>query len=302
MSHYLFHENSKERSHALPRHRQLQYCHSHSRVLGVQSKPHTTQTLETSSSVNGTPLCSSRCGSYTLEAAIVLPLVAAFLAFFLFFFRVMQVEYRVQEALIYTGRQTAATNSAANTVSRTMANVYFKAAITDDDLISEFVQNGTSGIVLTISSEDENYLYLRATYRVKFPIGFFSFNGIGMTAESKNRVWTGSSLAADASDDPIVYYTQYGSVYHTTQSCSYIDLTIQMCSASEVSSKRNKSGSRYTACSKCAAGTSGNGIVYITDYGTTYHTSISCSGLKRTIYTAKLSEVNLKACSKCGGT
>ena len=251
-----------------------------------------------------TPLCACRMsGSYTLEAAVILPLVAAFLAFLLFFFRVMQVEYRVQEALIYAGRQTAAYSSdhTSGTTSLALATVYFQKEIMDDELIDEFVSNGNLGIILTTPSREENYLYLRATYRVVFPIGYFTVNGIGLTAETRNRIWTGSTLAADASEDPIVYYTETGTVYHTTQSCHYLSLSVRMCSASEVEEKRNKSGSRYTACELCAAEGSGSGIVYITDYGTAYHTSIECSGLKRTIYTVKLSEVgDRKACSKCG--
>ena len=47
-------------------------------------------------------------GSYTLEMAVVLPLVTAFMVSILFFFRVLQVQTQVQEALVYASRQTAA--------------------------------------------------------------------------------------------------------------------------------------------------------------------------------------------------
>ncbi len=251
----------------------------------------------------GVPLCIRLKGSYTVEAAIILPLVAAFLTFFLFFFRVMQVEYRVQEALVYAGRQTAAYSSdrTSGAVSSALAIGYFQKEIAGDEYIEEYVQNGNLGIVITTPSTDENYLYLRATYRVKFPIGFFSVDGIGLTAETKHRVWSGSTLAQTASEDATVYYTETGTVYHTTLSCTYLSLSISMCSSDEIASKRNKSGSKYTACSLCGEAVTDHSVVYITDYGTVYHSSINCSGLKRTIYTVKLSEVgNRKVCSKCG--
>ena len=72
-----------------------------------------------------------------------------------------------------------------------------------------------------------------------------------------------------------------------------------MVQGKEISGLRNESGGRYYACEHC--GGKGGGPAYITDYGDRYHSSLSCSGLKRTVYAVPLSEVIGKgACSKCG--
>ena len=52
-------------------------------------------------------LCSFFKGSYTLEAAVIIPVAAVFFLTLLFFFRVLQIQTEVQEALNYASRKTA---------------------------------------------------------------------------------------------------------------------------------------------------------------------------------------------------
>ena len=99
-------------------------------------------------------------------------------------------------------------------------------------------------------------------------------------------------------DDETVYVTETGLVYHRDYHCSYLDLSIHLVSMQEISSLRNKSGGKYYPCEHCAE--QSVGMVYITENGDRYHNSLSCSGLKRTIYAVPLSEVAGKgACSRC---
>ena len=64
---------------------------------------------------------------------------------------------------------------------------------------------------------------------------------------------------------------------------------------------RNRSEHKYNGCDQCVAKKLKLGQVFITDYGTCYHATLSCSGLKRSVYLVPISEVNgMGACSKCG--
>ena len=92
-----------------------------------------------------------------------------------------------------------------------------------------------------------------------------------------------------------------GSVYHTSSSCHYIDLSIKSVERSSVAELRNLSGGKYSACSCMLTKYNSGGTVYVTDYGTNYHGSLACSGLKRTVTMMRKSETDgLPACSKCG--
>lgn len=89
-------------------------------------------------------------------------------------------------------------------------------------------------------------------------------------------------------------------MYHKDYHCKYLDLSIHMVSAAELETLRNESGGKYYPCERCGQKPQGWGV-YITNTGNRYHTSISCSGLKRKIYAVPISETTGKeACSKCG--
>ena len=75
-----------------------------------------------------TSLCSRHKGSYTLEAAVIIPILAFFFVTILFFFRVLQVQTQVQEALDYAGRKTACVASSVSSEAGlfTSAEGYFR--------------------------------------------------------------------------------------------------------------------------------------------------------------------------------
>lgn len=151
------------------------------------------------------------------------------------------------------------------------------------------------------SSFDRGYVELNADYTIRLPIGFFNEKGVRVSQTSKSRMWTGDADSNCGQNEDYVYVTEHGTVYHRNRECNYLDLTIRAVNYADVGAKRNKNEHKYYACSSCVAEKMWLSNVYITDYGTCYHASLGCSGLKRTIYLIPISEVGGKgACSKCG--
>lgn len=85
---------------------------------------------------------------------------------------------------------------------------------------------------------------------------------------------------------------------HLSKNCSYLKLSIQGVDKDIVGELRNKDGSIYYACDDC--GNRDSSRVFVTDYGNRYHTTLQCSGLKRTIYLVPISQAQGRTpCSKC---
>ena len=118
--------------------------------------------------------------------------------------------------------------------------------------------------------------------------------------ESVRKPWTGRIIEEEDKneDDTFVYVAENGSVYHTTESCSHLSLTISMVEYENLEDYRNESGGKYRACEKCGGEAD---VVFIAKEGDCYHSSRNCSGLKRNYKRVKLTEVNLPACKRCGG-
>ncbi len=121
------------------------------------------------------------------------------------------------------------------------------------------------------------------------------------------RAWTGRTGSGgeedegeDSGEEETVYVTVTGKVYHRDENCSHIKLSVQTVSRDSLKTKRNASGGKYHACEKCGGGSSDS--VYVTVFGDRYHSSLSCSGLKRSVKEVPVSQVKgWRACSKCGG-
>lgn len=124
-----------------------------------------------------------------------------------------------------------------------------------------------------------------------------------MLQRARIRAWTGRDKTGggdgeDAKSNEMVYVTVNGSVYHRSRECSHIRLSVRTVSKAQISGLRNEDGGKYYPCESC--GGKGN-QVYITETGDRYHSSLTCSRLKRGVLEVPLSQVEKwKPCSRCG--
>lgn len=249
-----------------------------------------------------TSLClSGRKGSVTVEAALAVPL---------FFFAVLALFYMMEvmsvRTNIRTGMQYAAKAAAEET--------YIKPMVTPGSLESDIVEaigaerlersivvNGSGGLHCQKSrmSATTGILEFHVNYQIRLPIPTFAVPPVNMEESLRIKGWNGYIRAGfQGQDEETVYITETGMVYHRDYHCTYLELSIRAVPASQVDGLRNESQGKYHACEICEG--AGSGEVYITDYGNRYHTSLGCSGLKRTVYAVPLSEaVGKGACSKC---
>lgn len=173
-------------------------------------------------------------------------------------------------------------------------------------LDSSPMKDGASGINWVRSSvlEKDDCIDLIASYMVKPPVAAVGFREFRMYNRVFTRAWTGYDNAAAAlngdTNEEIVFITPDGTVYHRSRACSYLKLSIVPVDMEILEHERNEGGAKYYPCEEC--GGKGRCRVYVTDYGTRYHSSLQCSKLKRTILAVPISQVGERgACSKCGG-
>lgn len=259
-------------------------------------------------------------GSMTLEAAFALPFFLFAVLNILFAVNIIGTQSRINAALHQVGNKLAFAGYAyENTVGDILPEGLAGVAVTEGYARGQIVEyvgrpylekscvkGGAGGLSFAGSSVmgAEDVIDLKISYRVRPFVELMGFDGFLMSQRYYGRAWTGYDVVGSASDgtaeDPMVYITKTGTVYHLDRNCTYLNPKIEAVPSEAVSSRRNASGGKYTPCGSCGAA-GGGSEVYITDYGSSYHKRLDCPGLKRTIYTVPLSEVGARGrCSKCG--
>lgn len=276
-----------------------------------------TQQISKESSSASSFHTSEVSGSLTIEAALVLPIFLFFVMNIIFTFCMLDTENRVYAALHQTGNRMcfsgystnaigeSARGMGASVLSVAYATMAVKNEVGEAYLERSPVVNGGRGISLLGSQimDGEDVIVLKAGYLIKPFFRGTGFPGFRMQNIYYGRAWTGYVPAGYEGGvdgrDPVVYVTQHATVYHTDQNCRYLNPSIHVIDVAQLETARNGSGGRYYACEICGAGPVGV-VVYITDQGDRYHNSLLCAGLRRTVYTMRLSEVGgMRKCIRC---
>lgn len=258
--------------------------------------------------------------SLTVEASLALPLFLFFIIQIMLAMNMIGVQSRLSAALHQTGNQMAFAGyvyekTAGGVLPDEIASIALTQGYAKNQIIScagenylnrSCIKNGAAGISFQDTSimQKNDIVEICLSYRVQSFFPLIGFDGFMMRQRYYGRAWTGYDVENKVSNftekDPMVYVTETGTVYHTNRDCTYLNPSVSAVRADTVDSSRNQSGGRYMPCEICGQKGSA-GTVYITGQGDRYHTLITCSGLKRTIYTIPLSEVGgRRKCSKCG--
>lgn len=166
------------------------------------------------------------------------------------------------------------------------------------------IKGGIKGIQLLGSNYRDDIVLLRASFFYHVPSGVFQIFPVFVKVEGQARAWKGfqGKLYGNSEDNEMVYITDWESVYHTSESCTHLNLSVEAVALWHAQSARNQYGERYHACESCIGQGTAHGMVYITSTGTAYHSNAQCGGIKRSVRMVKKSETEaLHACERCGG-
>ena len=241
--------------------------------------------------------------SITAEAAMAVPIFVLFLVLFLGLFRIEQVELQVNQALSYTA-SVLAMDGEQSLLDSFQARHLFVNQLKEQECQEQYIQDGFRGITLSLTASDNNVVQITADYHICLPVNLFGKSSVAVTQSAASRRWTGSQRGAEG-DSRWVYITPFGTAYHRSSSCRYLDLSVWAAPKGQVQELRNKQGGRYYPCPGCRRTSDGmeRSTVYVTDYGSLYHQSLDCKNLKRTVYRVPAKSVeNRSPCQKCYGS
>lgn len=249
----------------------------------------------------------------TIEAAVVLPMFLLAMIAALQYGNAMETAVKFGTSLTETGKMMAAAayaerfggdlDEAPEIAVKALSTVYTKQRLLSQAKNTSSVKK--VNLLLSTFLQEDDTIDLVLTYQIRSPVGIINLPGSFFLQRARVRAWTGRDTGGEGDadggegDGTFVYVTETGSVYHDDPNCTHLKLSIREVDASELDSLRNNSGGKYHKCEKCGGEAAGE--VYITSEGDRYHSSLSCSGLKRTVRQVSKEELgDMKACSRCG--
>ncbi len=208
-------------------------------------------------------------GSMTVEACLVIPVFLFFMMSVLYAFQIIHLQTQVLSELHQEG-------------NRISLEAYRYQAGRGEELV-----------------------ILEESYQVKPFLFWLDPGNLEFSHQYYGHAWVGydpGSHRGAGENQQFVYIAETGTVYHLERDCTYLDLSVRSVDRGDLLSLRNEGGGNYYECEIC--GDKGGSTCYITNFGSRYHSSPVCSGLKRTVFRILLEkavENKQHACSKCGG-
>lgn len=247
----------------------------------------------------------TRRGSVTVEASIGIPLFLLAAVCLIWMIEVRSIRISIQNASVSAAKSAAEDTAVIPVLNTIRLKSDIVELIGGDRIGRSIIRGGSSGISCWKSyiSPVTGDMEITVEYEVQLPLPLFGSPSAKQKETFTLSAWTGSRTGRqeDGEDPAIVYVTDNRAVYHEDPYCTHLQLTIRFVPADELDFMRNVWGSLYHACDKCVVGEAMTGV-YITEDGTKYHNSLSCSGLKRTVHAVKRSEVaGMGGCSRCSG-
>lgn len=204
-------------------------------------------------------------GSLTIEAALAMPF---------YLFAICQIIFWIS---------FLNTESALNMASAMKARQMAETAYLEEN------EEGSSDNLIEISKGE----MLNGSY----------FERIAVARKFTGRYYEKNIGEGSEEDNRIVFVTRRGKVYHTSNICRHLKVSVREVAYEKVKQLRNKSGAKYYPCIYCARGRKLSGSVYVTGDGTRIHSKKNCGGIKRTVdvMTKKEAEAQgYRGCARCG--
>ena len=247
-------------------------------------------------------------GSATVEAALLTPVFFCAVCCLMAIGQLLLIEGEIHYAASQTLRVCAKDRALAEygeeeaRTENRQAKTIFDSVYDGGSLCSSWLVGGPRGIRLSLmdSPVERESLLLQVNYQMRVPLPMADHFPIKKKVVLIQRIYSGyTDHGKSAKDkDVIVYVARHGTVCHTRPDCSHICLTIT--NPVEIAGMINYSSLK--PCARCIRKGNMPKKVYITASGDHYHSSLSCSGLKRNIRAVPYSRVRgMRKCSRCGG-
>lgn len=256
-------------------------------------------------------LLTSR-GSMTIEAAMVISLFLLSMVSVLYIFIYYQTQVYMQSVLEKTTEDITIASSMITNDEDKLENIFSDEYVkrmfwenTDEKIIeNSCIYNGSNGIAFEGLDfvSDDGIIDVGIKYSFSFPLGILDKGLYTVVQHSRRLLFVGVDYSKDDINQ-LVYVTVNGTVYHIDRYCTYLKPDINAVEISMIEQKRNNSGGRYYPCSKCVKDGIPLEVVYISKWGTSYHTSENCGSLARIVRTLSINDAvneGYRACSKCG--